>query len=481
MKHLFLFVCLWISMSAKLSAQNAFITFTADRDCDVSLYETIETVCNPYVVTKTISLSKNKPVTCQTPVSVFAFIKCEFSHGMARQLLLFPNDSVKINVAGQITFSSTNQAGLEYLNSTLKKATSNYMSSMTDRMMKYTKQEMTFNTMSQETSQEIRSVIKHIHNDLATSGTSSKFIETLQKNTEIEANSLFVLLLRSLLGVGSYREVALKDSAEIVGKIDSIFKVTIPFEKESLKYNDHNLIAQYLIFYHGEKCPPNSNADFLGDCGQILYAPANMRPILLGETCIRQIDRKRGNLDLIKIQQFLESEFPDNEYTSIIGNKLKKEAENSAKKFTCQYIKEDITTLSQLKNVDSLTGKYVFVDIWASWCMPCRKEFAHKERLHNLLSSYPNSTIVYVSIDNENQEGNWKQCIQNYQLEGVHLRASAPLLKDIQQQVYGTEEFLIPRYILLSPDGEIVHKNLPRPSNMELLKETLEKIFADIQ
>lgn len=206
-----------------------------------------------------------------------------------------------------------------------------------------------------------------------------------------------------------------------------------------------------------------------------------MRPILLGETCIRQIDRKRGNLDLIKIQQFLESEFPDNEYTSIIGNKLKKEAENSAKKFTCQYIKEDITTLSQLKNVDSLTGKYVFVDIWASWCMPCRKEFAHKERLHNLLSSYPNSTIVYVSIDNENQEGNWKQCIQNYQLEGVHLRASAPLLKDIQQQVYGTEEFLIPRYILLSPDGEIVHKNLPRPSNMELLKETLEKIFADIQ
>lgn len=165
MKHLFLFVCLWISMSAKLSAQNAFITFTADRDCDVSLYETIETVCNPYVVTKTISLSKNKPITCQTPVSVFAFIKCEFSHGMARQLLLFPNDSVKINVAGQITFSSTNQAGLEYLNSTLKKATSNYMSSMTDRMMKYTKQEMTFNTMSQETSQEIRSVIKHIHND----------------------------------------------------------------------------------------------------------------------------------------------------------------------------------------------------------------------------------------------------------------------------------------------------------------------------
>lgn len=477
MKHLFSVVLLWILMSAKLSAQNAFITFTADRDCNVSLYETIETVYNPYVVTKTMSLSKDKPVTCQTSVSVFAFVKCEFSHGMKCQLLLFPNDSVKINVSGQISFSSTNQAGLEYLNFTLKEVTSTYMSSMTERVTKYTEQGITFNTMLQETKQEIHSVTNNIHNDLATSGTSNKFIETLQKNTEIEANSLFVLLLRSLLGVESYRKVALKDSVEIVRKIDSIFQETIPFEKEALKYNGHNLVTQYLIFYHGEECPPNSNADFLGYCGHILYAPTDMRPILLGEACIRQIERKRGSLDLIKTLQFLESKFPDNEYTSIIGNKLKKETENSAKEFTCQYIKEDIVTLSQLKDVDSLTGKYLFVDIWASWCMPCRKEFAHKEQLHNLLNSYPNSAIVYVSIDTENQEGNWKQCIQNYQLEGMHLRASASLLKDIQQQVYGTEEFLIPRYILLSPNGEILHKDLPRPSNYSQLEEALKNII----
>lgn len=154
-----------------------------------------------------------------------------------------------------------------------------------------------------------------------------------------------------------------------------------------------------------------------------------------------------------------------------------KEEENNVEDFNHQYIKKDISALSQLRDVDSLANKYLFIDIWASWCMPCRKEFAHKEQLHKLLNSYPNSAIVYISIDNKNLEANWKQCIQNYMLNGSHLRASNSLLEDIQQQVYGTEDFLIPRYILLSPDGKIIHKNLPRPSNYQKLKKVLENMI----
>lgn len=403
-------------------------------------------------------------------------INCEFSHGIKCSLLLFPNDSLRIKVDEQISFSGKNKAGLDYLNSTQKKITGSYMASTEDVLMKYIKQEITFNTAMSEVSKNIiQPTTENIRKELSISSTSDRFIKTLQKNTQIEFNSYLVLLLRSILEVESYRKTALKDSIEITKRIDSIFK-TIPLKKEVLKYNEHNYAAQNLLFYNGEECPPNSNGSFLGYCGNILYAPIDMQPILLGEACIRQLKRKKGSIDLMKTQTFLKKKFPDNEYTSIVTEKLKEE-ENNVEDFNHQYIKKDISALSQLRDVDSLANKYLFIDIWASWCMPCRKEFAHKEQLHKLLNSYPNSAIVYISIDNKNLEANWKQCIQNYMLNGSHLRASNSLLEDIQQQVYGTEDFLIPRYILLSPDGKIIHKNLPRPSNYQKLKKVLENMI----
>lgn len=54
-------------------------------------------------------------------------------------------------------------------------------------------------------------------------------------------------------------------------------------------------------------------------------------------------------------------------------------------------------------------------------------------------------------------------------------------MKDIHNQVYGGKVISTPRYLLLSHEGKMMNDNLPRPCNMELLKETLKNIFADIQ
>lgn len=48
---------------------------------------------------------------------------------------------------------------------------------------------------------------------------------------------------------------------------------------------------------------------------------------------------------------------------------------------------------------------------------------------------------------------------------------------DIQKQVYGTDRYDIPRYVLISPTGAILHKDLPRPSDYPKLKETLDKLI----
>lgn len=76
-------------------------------------------------------------------------------------------------------------------------------------------------------------------------------------------------------------------------------------------------------------------------------------------------------------------------------------------------------------------------------------------------------------------ESAWINCIKNYKLGGFHLRASSELLKNIVKQVYGADVYEIPRYILISPTGEILHKDLSRPSNYPKLKEELDDIINE--
>lgn len=35
----------------------------------------------------------------------------------------------------------------------------------------------------------------------------------------------------------------------------------------------------------------------------------------------------------------------------------------------------------QSRSLDEFKGKYVFIDVWASWCYPCRKEYPYLQEL----------------------------------------------------------------------------------------------------
>lgn len=114
----------------------------------------------------------------------------------------------------------------------------------------------------------------------------------------------------------------------------------------------------------------------------------------------------------------------------------------------------------------SFRGKYVYVDIWASWCQPCRGEIPHLQALEKSLGR---KDVTFVSISVDQDPAAWQKAAKEFNLEGNQLiNSDAGLCKALNVR-------FIPRFMLVDPEGNIVNADAPRPSSVEEVK----KMFDD--
>lgn len=122
--------------------------------------------------------------------------------------------------------------------------------------------------------------------------------------------------------------------------------------------------------------------------------------------------------------------------------------------------------------LEDFKGKYVYIDVWATWCGPCRAEIPSlkktEERYHD-----KNIVFVSISIDVDKDHEKWKNFVSEKQLGGVQLFADKNWYSDFMTS-YGVTS--IPRFILIDPSGKVVKGNAPRPSSPQL-KEELDKLL----
>ena len=114
-------------------------------------------------------------------------------------------------------------------------------------------------------------------------------------------------------------------------------------------------------------------------------------------------------------------------------------------------------------SLDDLKGKYVYIDLWATWCGPCKKEIPY---LKEVEKAYHDKNIEFVSIsmDRKKAYNTWKNMVKEKELSGVQLWANEDNAFAEAYKVSG-----IPRFILIDPDGNIVNADAPRPSNSALM------------
>lgn len=126
------------------------------------------------------------------------------------------------------------------------------------------------------------------------------------------------------------------------------------------------------------------------------------------------------------------------------------------------------TSLSDLK------GKYVYVDVWATWCGPCKVEIPSLKKVASIYKD-KNIEFVSISVDDDRRHGgswekaneSWKKMVEEKELSGVQLYSpkgwQSEFIRDYKINS-------IPRFILIDPEGKVVSASAPRPSSEELLR-----------
>ena len=127
-------------------------------------------------------------------------------------------------------------------------------------------------------------------------------------------------------------------------------------------------------------------------------------------------------------------------------------------------------TTGHYRSMADFRGKYKFIDLWATWCAPCKAEIPYLQQLE---AEFQGKEIEFISISIDKNRKKWKDYVRKHQLGGVQLWAG--------DWSYLPEELhvgSIPRFILIDKEGNWVDTEAFRPSNpalKKLLKNLLKK------
>ena len=141
--------------------------------------------------------------------------------------------------------------------------------------------------------------------------------------------------------------------------------------------------------------------------------------------------------NVAKMNQFKGKPSPDFDYVNYKGGKTK---------------------LSDLK------GKYVYIDLWATWCGPCRAEIPFLQKIEEKYHG-KNIEFVSISIDKAKDNEKWKNFVLDKKLGGIQLFADKDWESEFVKS-YGVTG--IPRFILIDPKGNVVDADADRPSSDKL-------------
>ena len=124
------------------------------------------------------------------------------------------------------------------------------------------------------------------------------------------------------------------------------------------------------------------------------------------------------------------------------------------------------------KLIEPYKGKFVLVDVWGTWCSPCKRALSHSKELYERMAPYD---MVFLYLANRSDEDSWKNVIKEYNVTGdnvVHYNLPG-------EQQSAVERFLrvnsYPTYRLIDRNGNLLDVNAD-PRNLDAFENLIKAL-----
>lgn len=124
------------------------------------------------------------------------------------------------------------------------------------------------------------------------------------------------------------------------------------------------------------------------------------------------------------------------------------------------------------KIIEPYKGRIIYLDIWGTWCSPCKRNLKESWKVKEALKDYD---IVYLYLCNRSSEESWKNVIKEYNLTGdncVHYNLPEDQQAAIEHYV-GISGY--PTYKLIDKEGNIHDLHWLHADNLNTLIEIIDK------
>lgn len=166
---------------------------------------------------------------------------------------------------------------------------------------------------------------------------------------------------------------------------------------------------------------------------------------------------------LEKYQQTATLPFYKNKLQKMYDEWAHLEKGKTAPDFTYPDLQQTLHSLSDYR------GKYVYIDVWATWCGPCLAEQPALAKIEETYKDNPN--IVFMGVSTDQNKPAWENMLNDRKLKGVQLLAGNASQAGISKD-YNISG--IPRFILVDKAGNIINANAERPSSPALRAQLAE-------
>ncbi|RYY41502.1 MAG: redoxin domain-containing protein [Chitinophagaceae bacterium] len=234
--------------------------------------------------------------------------------------------------------------------------------------------------------------------------------------------------------------------------------------RKSLPYNDNRMLSvpgylDYLASLLQARTLRSSNRDsaFRAESGRLLLQP-EVREALALNSARQRMRRINDTTERSVFVQAVFSEVQSPKYRKLLEQDLVQLNSlmrgRPAPQFVATASNNTPFPLSQFR------GRYVVIDVWATWCAPCRHESPYFE---DMAERYTDERLLFAAVSVDEDRPAWlrETKFRSSRVLQLHVdNANEAFLKP-----YGIET--IPRFILIDPEGRIVNAFMPPPSDAE--------------